>query len=125
MSGKLPKKLPKLPYGQGSFTWANEEHTNIKFQKLYTNKFDKSDKPRKKRLIVYGRSISECYERMSEKERLENSQNKAVYKASIFNKNVILSSAMYDWLKKSKSNLDTNRKRLFPSRLTKARFFQC
>lgn len=102
MSGKLPKKLPKLPYGQGSFTWANEEHTNIKFQKLYTNKFDKSDKPRKKRLIVYGRSISECYERMSEKERLENSQNKAVYKASIFNKNVILSSAMYDWLKKSK-----------------------
>lgn len=71
MSGKLPKKLPKLPYGQGSFSWANEEHTNIKFQKLYTNKFDKSDKPRKKRLIVYGRSISECYERMSERSVLK------------------------------------------------------
>lgn len=98
---KPPKELPKLPYGQGSFSWANKEHTNIKFQRLY----DLPDSPSKKvRLIVYGRSVNECFSKMADKEKSVRLPSKGIQ-----GDKAILSNMMLRWLfvaksKKNKAN---------------------
>lgn len=103
MSAKPPKKLPKLPYGQGSFSWANSEHTNIKFQRIFKNDINN----KKIRLIVYGKTINECYENMKKKERFQKQQALVVLERNFFDKNVLLSSAMLSWLKTTK--MDKNK----------------
>lgn len=97
---KPPKKLPKLPYGQGSFSWANPEHTNIKFQRLYKS----ADSRKKIRLIVYGRTISECYAKMDKKASEQKAQESVLLIRSKNDKTTILSDLMYEWLFESKTN---------------------
>ena len=92
------KKLPELPYGQGTFSWYNDEHTKIRFLRNYSCKSD----GKKYRLEVVGESVQICYDKMSKKEKeLEASKGKA-FRTSLENPNIILSNALYEWLNKVK-----------------------
>lgn len=106
---KPPKELPKLPYGQGSFSWANKEHTNIKFQRVYDNSNneiigDKTWKNGRIRLIVYGRTVNECFSKMTAKEQKLKSLNLGRCKSKNANKTTLLSTSMLAWLFATKSN---------------------
>ena len=58
----MSKELPKLPYGEGSLSWADKEHTLIYYRKHVTiNGFQK-------RLHVTGKNITECRKLMREEE---------------------------------------------------------
>lgn len=56
------KELPKLPYGEGSFSYVN---SGAKFRILYQKMIGKINKKRQK---VYGDTIKECMEKMKELE---------------------------------------------------------
>ena len=90
-------QLPKLPYGQGGFTW-NANHTAIKFQKNYKSKTD----GKTYRLSVTAPTIRECYAAMER--RVEEKENyiKTRFKHSLDDRTVILSDAIRDWLIKTK-----------------------
>ena len=78
----MDKKLPKLPYGEGSLTWGNDEHTIIYYRKQIGSK----------RVHVTGKSVRECLSLMKEEE-------KKVEKISQLEKSdKTLSKGMGEWL---------------------------
>lgn len=94
------KKLPDLPYGQGTFSWYNDEHTRIRFLRNYKCKTD----GKKYRLEVIGESVQECYSKMEDKEkRVEKEKGKA-YRTSLDNPNITLANALYEWLNTEKKD---------------------
>ena len=81
------KKLPKLPYGQGSFSYHNEL---IAYRKRI--KFDDGSYETK---TIYGKSPQDCMEKMR---KYEVSAKKQVFDIS----NKVLLDAMNDWLESVK-----------------------
>ena len=77
------KKLPKLPYGQGSFSYHNDL---IAYRKRI-----KSDNGSHETKTIYGQTPQECMEKMKQYEKNAQKQN---YDAS----NKILLDAMNDWV---------------------------
>lgn len=99
------KNLPKLPHGMGSFQWANDEKTNIRFQRTYIC----SSSGTKHRLTVYGRTTDECFAKMDKKiNELEDREAKA-FQTSILNPEVKLTDALFDWLENEKRGRNKDR----------------
>lgn len=94
------KKLPELPYGQGTFSWYNDEHTRIRFLRNYKCKAD----GKSYRLEVVGASVQECYDKMDKKERKVEQEKGKAFRTSLENQNVTLENALYDWLAKTKKD---------------------
>ena len=94
------QELPKLPYGQGAFTWRDDSHTLLRYQK--TVKLGEDE--RTYRLSVSGASVSECMDKMKKKER--SLERDYVYESqdSAESPTAILGDAMRDWLKLTKYN---------------------
>ena len=76
------KKLPKLPYGQGSFFYQKDL---IGYRKRI--KFDDGTFETK---TIYGKTTKDCMEKM-------NHYEKNAQKTKLYNKNKSLIEAMYDW----------------------------
>lgn len=93
-------KLPKLPHGQGSFSWRDSTHTKIKFQRNYKSKTD----GKTYRLQATASTVKECYALIEQKEHEKESEIKRAYKHSLDNRTVILSDAIREWLVKTKMN---------------------
>lgn len=94
------KKLPELPYGQGTFSWYDEEHTKIRFLRNYKCKAD----GKKYRIEVVGNSVQECYDKMEEKEKKTEKEKGKTFRVSLDNPDVTFSNALYDWLKRTKTS---------------------
>ena len=94
--------LPKLPYGRGAFSWGNEEHTIIIFQRPYKSKTDN----RTYRLKVRGGTVKECYTRMQEKEAEKEAEIIKNRKFEPDKQTLTLSEALNDWLANEKNSPD-------------------
>lgn len=100
-------KLPRLPHGQGSFSWRDSTHTKIKFQRNYKSKTD----GKTYRLQATAATVKECYELMEHKEQEKEAEIKRTYRHSLDNRTVILSDAIREWLVKTK--MDRNKANSF------------
>lgn len=94
------KILPKLPYGQGSFSWRDDSHTTIKFQRNYKSKTD----GKTYRLRATAPTVKECYALMEQKEAEKEEEIKRTYRHTLEDRTVILSDAIRDWMYKTKFN---------------------
>lgn len=100
----MPRKkqeLPKMPRGQGSFSWENDEHTKIRFQKSYKTKAD----GKTYRLTVIGSTVNECFEAMDRKQEEKEKQvlkEEQEYVESMDSPIATLDNAMREWLKLTK-----------------------
>lgn len=92
----MTKKLPKLPYGQGTFSWDN---TKIKFQKNYKCEAD----GKTYRLAVRGTSVNECYTLMRTKEREKERAVITKVQDAVDAPTALLATAMQQWLEETKS----------------------
>ena len=93
-------ELPKLPYGQGTFTWEDQEHTKIRFTKSYTAELDGQTY----RLTVRGGSVQECYSLMKKKEKEKEKVLTEDEEETAYSETAALGNAMLDWLKQTKLN---------------------
>lgn len=82
----MAKELPKLPYGEGTLSWGNEEHTCIYYRKQITVCGVK------KRIHVTGKTVTECRKLMKEEE--EKFSKSAHHEAS----DITLATGMSKWL---------------------------
>lgn len=88
-------KIPKMPYGQGSFTQVgNSLRLAVQYRAKADNKVY--------RLTVTGKTAKECIEKMDAKKREKEQEVRKKRKVSLENPTVILSAAMTDWLMKTK-----------------------
>lgn len=88
-------KIPKMPYGQGSFT---QVRNSLRLAVQYRAKAD----GKVYRLTVTGKTAKECIEKMDAKKREKEEEVRRKYKSSLENPTVVLSAAMFDWLMKMK-----------------------
>ena len=93
------KELPKLPHGQGSFSWYRDKVRYQKTIKILGKQI---------RITVYGDSAKECLTLMSEKELAETNRIKKISKHSLQDETVTLADAMYDWLRLSLGKIKNN-----------------
>lgn len=95
--------LPVLSYGEGSFSWVNEEKGYICYKKMLN--YDNYSE----RKTVYGYSVIECYEKMNEKEKEFINISKEKENNSPDNKKLPLDIAVNNWMKIFKLNKIKNR----------------
>lgn len=91
------QKLPKMPYGQGSFTYEGEK---IRYQKPFKSETD----GKTYRLLVRGKTVQECFDLMKKKEREKEAEISEKYYESSDSDHAMLTVAMLDWLKLAKQN---------------------
>lgn len=91
------KQLPKMPYGQGSFSY---EGDRIRYQKQFTSETN----GKTYRLQVRGSSVQECFELMKKKEKEKEKQISEKFEGSSDSDRAIITDAMLDWLKITKQN---------------------
>lgn len=89
MARKKEIILPKLPRGMGSYNWANEEHTVIRYRKQITYN------GKTENLSVSGTSIKEVNDLMIQK---ENETKKMIDLNMTKSVTGTLESKMFDWL---------------------------
>ena len=87
-------RLPKIPRGEGSFTWRNEAHTVMRYMKTFA--IPKTTY--KVRLSVDGATADECFKKMKEKERDAVKR----YNVSLDNPRISLEDGIEEWLKREK-----------------------
>ena len=93
------RKLPKLPYGQGRFSWVDKRYETIRLDVQYRAKADN----KVYRLSVTGKTTRECFEKMDVKKRAKEKEIESRVRVSLENPNVTLANAMIDWLLNKKA----------------------
>lgn len=81
-------ELPKLPYGQGSYSWADESMEKIRLRKRVNGKYES----------VTGRSIQECNRLMSELERCKEKEKKRRALDNPSNRTLTLAQSAFKWM---------------------------
>ncbi len=85
---KIPRKeLPKLIYGEGSFSYVHNRANLIRYEKRVLGK----------RAVVYGKTVQECRRNMKEKELQFHEKEKCQHPDGA-SYGVMLQDAAYDWL---------------------------
>lgn len=88
----MEKTLPKLPYGQGSYSWKDSTHTTIRYKKSVTDGYNS------KTLSVVGETIQECNRKMKEKEKKWNHNITLKKNSDPKNPTLIFSKAAFNWM---------------------------
>lgn len=91
------KELPKMPYGQGSFTYDGEK---IRYQKPFTSETN----GKTYRLLVRGKTVQECLDLMKKKEKEKEKEIANKLEESSESERTQLAYAMMDWLKITKQH---------------------
>lgn len=90
---KKEMELPKLPYGQGSYSWQDSEHSRIKFRKRVNGEYK----------TVAGISIQECNKKMKELEKQVENEKKERWKNNSSNEALTLAQSAKAWMETFKS----------------------
>lgn len=90
--------FPKMPYGQGGFSWVNKEKGIIRYRLTYKAKAD----GKSYRLFVDSTSVTNCFRLMEEKKHQTEEKARKNYAVSIENQSVKLADAMLAWLAETK-----------------------
>ena len=93
------KQLPVMPRGEGSFSWANENQTLLRFTRTHDCSLD----GKKYRVIVCGKNKTECLKKFRERARAKDAEVEKMLSTSIENPKAPLGVAMMEWLRKTKA----------------------
>ena len=81
-------QLPKLPYGQGNYSWKDATHTRIKFRKRINGEYKS----------VTGTTIQECNKKMKELEIRLETEKKESWKQNPNNSALTLTQSAKAWM---------------------------
>ena len=81
-------ELPKLPYGQGSYSWADDSMEKIRLRKRVNGKYES----------VTGSSIRECNKLMNELERCKEKEKKRRALDNPSNRTLTLAQSTFKWM---------------------------
>lgn len=81
-------QLPKLPYGQGNYSWKDATHTRIKFRKRINGEYKS----------VTGTTVQECNKKMKELEIRLETEKKESWKQNPNNSALTLTQSAKAWM---------------------------
>lgn len=87
------KELPKLPYGQGYYSWVNKEHTSIRYKKQVV--YDNNNVTT---LSVNGKTIAECNKKMREREKEWREECERRVLSSPRNQTLTFAKVSFEWM---------------------------
>ena len=93
----MDTKLPKLPYGQGSYSWEDSSHTKIRFKKTISDGYNSQI------ISVSAKSIQECNKKMREKEAMCRKKLTMHSQQDPHNRTIPFAQAAYNWMTTFKS----------------------